>query len=78
MYYSSWFGFKIPDEAPDGTYTIITNVNTGPYQGNLTAICSIQVGNDTTPPPGPDNFVDLGNPADEAFHNLQGWGNAQG
>lgn len=25
-----------------------------------------------------DNYVDLGNPEDEVFHNLQGWGGAQG
>lgn len=27
---------------------------------------------------GPDNYADLGNPADEALHNLLGWGDAEG
>jgi cell wall-associated NlpC family hydrolase len=26
------------------------------------------------PPPGADAYADLGNPADEAYHNLHGWG----
>lgn len=29
------------------------------------------------PPPSKDNYADMGNPDDEAFHNIQGWGEAQ-
>jgi len=29
------------------------------------------------PSPSADNYVDLGNPADESYHNLQGWGGSQ-
>ena len=43
-YYGGWCNFEIPHGSPNGTYNITSMVDTGPYQGNLTANRSIQVG----------------------------------